>query len=541
MTLPIPEIVQEAKRKNLQIRWVDHDDCSYDQSRAIANARFSYKPSAIAYCETAESVASLFQIFANEAPKLRVRSGGHQHEGMCSADGVLLVDLSELDRIGWDPKTKQHQKLYPDLCELWIQPGAYLGDVYRKLEGCWKTLPAGGCFHVNVGGLVQGGGWGLLLRKFGLTCDNLLEAEVVLASGEKVFASKDEKPELFWAIRGGGGGNFGVVTNFKLQIYPLAETMTNFTLQWTKTHRLKLVRKWMEIQNDLPEELTTFGRIAVTSKADDPAFILGGQFYGSQKDLEDHLEPFCKIAKPISSSFRPRTGPKPEPCASRHADREMMGAASSEQPMDPAAVEASFTSLMAELIADLQPGVPRPGAEGATEPKAPTSTCSRSDGWAFQPHPHKVSSAFPKSPDDYDQLAEDLIKVVEGTQYDQAVNRYVSLHGFGGKVADMAKDETAFPYRDKDFMLQFQAWWSAPKSNEPESYVQWIENFRKSLQGVEGAFINFPDISLVADQDKDRVELLRRYYADNLPRLRRIKAKVDPHSVFSFGMSIPPS
>lgn len=538
MAMPIPKIIEEAERQKLDIRWVGPGECDYDQSRSIANSRFSHRPAAIGYCGTADSVAALFRIFEGKAPKLRIRSGGHQHEGMCSADGVLLVDLSELDRIGWDPKKKRYQKLEPQLEELWIQPGVYLGDVYRKLEGCWKVLPAGGCSHVNVGGLVQGGGWGLSLRNFGLTSDNLLEAEVVLANGEKVFASNSQNQDLFWAIRGGGGGNFGVITNFKLQIHPLADTMTSFTLRWSREHRPALVRHWMESQNELPKELTTFGRIAVTSEKEAPAFILGGQFYGSAAKLKEHLKDFYDIAKPINEQYRERTKSASE--ASGDAKAEVLGSASGEMPLGSSAVEGSLTVLLSELVADLQPGAPLLAAEGQDKREAPTSTCSRSDGWAFQPHPHKVSSAFPKnrSKSAYDRLANDLIKVVESTEHDKAVNLYVSLHGFGGKVAEIAQNATAFPYRNKDFMLQFQAWWSDPASSQSEDYVRWIEDCRKGIEeaGVEGAFINFPDASLKA---ADRVELLHYYYAGNLPKLRKIKAEVDPLDVFSFGMSIP--
>ena len=544
MAMPIPRIIEQAKRQKLRIRWVVPDDCVYDQSRKIANARFSYRPAALAYCETAESVASLFQIFKNDPPKLRIRSGGHQHEGMCSADKVLLVDLSKLARIGWDPKKKKYQELDSRLQELWVQPGVPLGVLYHKLEPFWKTLPAGGCGHVNIGGLVQGGGWGLSLRKFGLTCDNLLEVEIVLADGRKVFASETQHPDLFWAIRGGGGGNFGVITNFKLKIYPLADTMTSFRLEWGKAHRLELAQKWMEIQNTLPNELTTFGRISVLSQEKTAAFILGGQFYGSQAKLEEHLQDFFDIAEPKTPKadrYKERRRPKTKSDAAGPGNAKSPRAGDRGVPIALPAIEAPLTSLLAELVADLQPGAPLLGAPGEGV-KAPTSTCSA--GSAFQPHPHKISSAFPNPKADkdpstkYNRLAKALVDYVDGTPHDNEVNLYVSLHGFGGRVADIKKDATAFPYRHKDFLLQFQAWWSDPGSEKSEEYVKWIEGLRK-LEELEGAFINFPDISLVDDKDEQRVELLEHYYAGNLPRLRDTKSKVDPKNVFSFGMSIP--
>lgn len=550
MAMQIKDIRKAAEEKGLKIEWIERGDFNtdnpngktYEDGRKIANARFSYKPAAIAYCEDSDAVAGLFKIFKDDPPKFRVRSGGHQHEGMCSADDVLLIDLSRLRCISFRHGRK----------EAWIGPGCSLRDVYRALwddkemkQTDRRLFPGGGCSSVFAGGLVQGGGWGVWLRRYGLSCDNLLEVEIVLADGTKVQADELRRKDLFWAVRGGGGGNFGVVTKFRVRLHPYPKQMTRFRLRWAPEHRLDIARTWMRLQGKAPDtqklytpsELTTFCRLSVvpsSSSADpkqDPrsnSVIVAGMFLGSEAKLRKILQPFYDIAQPIPPSkpdAREYTPIYPSPA-------DVRGQQGSQ----------GLTSEMDELIALLQPGffLHQGSAQGVLaaeeSPWPPESTCSTKNRY-----PHKVSSAFPTGPAAYDQLAKDLIDTLEKTESDPEANLYVSLHGFGGAVADKKSSETAFPYRDKEFMLQFQAWWASPQSSKSKQYIRWIEDFRKHLKGIEGAFINFPDVSLVADPDAQRVELLEHYYAGNLPELRRIKRDVDPKNLFSFGMSIPPA
>jgi FAD/FMN-containing dehydrogenase len=130
---------------------------------------------------------------------------------MCSADGVLIVDLSEIHKITFST----------DLETVWIGAGAKLADVYEQMWAKNRILPGGGCGDVRVGGLVQAGGWGPYCRALGLTCDRLFGFRMVMASGEKIEvtdAKSDPHSDLFWAVRGGGGGNFGVITEFRFKL-----------------------------------------------------------------------------------------------------------------------------------------------------------------------------------------------------------------------------------------------------------------------------------------------------------------------------------
>lgn len=475
-------------------------DRNYNKKRKIANSRFNLRPGAIAYCEEAAHVACCIEFCRDSGTALRVRSGGHQHEGMCSGDDVLIIDLSKMNTIKYDGET----------CEkAWILPGKQLKDVYGELEKKNRIIPGGGCSSVCMGGLTQGGGWGLSARKLGLTCDNLLEAEVVLANGTIVNANDKDNSDLFWAIRGGGGGNFGVATKFLFKLHPLNGFVTTFELHWSNRHMLAITKKLMQELGGFDDGLTTFLRLSVVKKKTPDTVLLGGQFYGNKKDLLEALKPLYDVAHPAYEKYKthefhekPQKGQLPTSDVNKHF---------------------LLANIQLDLSRLLQPA----------GPKAPKDTCDA-------PYPHKVSSTFPKD-NDYEDLAEAIVKYIKSSNASDSVNIFLSLHSMGGDIKNVP-DGGPFPYRDKEFMLQFQAWWSEPSDPDTRKYIGWIENFRKKLNPyIEGSFINFPDKDLVPNPDAPdgRIKLLEYFYGKNLHRLRKIKSKYDPKNLFSFGMSIP--
>ena len=475
-------------------------DPSYNADRIIANLRFSYRPFAIAYCTSAADVVECIRLCNKYNLGFRIRSGGHQHEGMCSADGIFLIDLSAMSTIEYGAGNKT----------AWIPAGIKLKYVYTQLEALNRIIPGGGCGTVCIGGLTQGGGWGPSARKLGLTCDNILAAEIVLASGELVTATNDnEYKDLFWAIKGGGGGNFGVVTKFLFKLTSINGTLTTFSICWGKEHISAFVSKWVSIASQLDDNLTTFCRLSVVDSdtVDHPSILLGGQFYGTKADLLKILKPFYDIAEPFSQSITPVVYQEPGTAGQMN----MVG---------------QFASSNADLSSLLQHAVPN----------APKETC---DG----PHPHKISSTFPTGKQDYEALVNTIIDFLGKSKPFPAANTYLSLHGMGGQVKRVPEGDSAFPYKDKDFLLQFQAWWADAADPDTSNYMNWIESFRTTLLPyTEGSFINFPDVNLVKNYhtEQGRLELLEYYYAQNLTLLRRIKYKYDKGNLFSFGMSIPP-
>jgi FAD/FMN-containing dehydrogenase len=187
-------------------------DAGYDSARKVYNAMIDRRPRHIARCvDTADVIAAL-QFAREQNLLLAVRGGGHNGGGLGVCDDGLVIDLSGLRGVRVDPKARTAR----------VGGGCVWGDVDHATHAYGLACPSGIISTTGVGGLTLGGGIGHLSRKYGLSIDNLLEADVVLADGRVVTASADENPDLFWAIRG-GGGNFGVVTSFLFRLHPVKE------------------------------------------------------------------------------------------------------------------------------------------------------------------------------------------------------------------------------------------------------------------------------------------------------------------------------
>jgi hypothetical protein len=222
------------------------EDSNYHQARIIYNAMIDKHPAAIIKCTETEDVILAIKFARKNNMEVSVKSGGHNGAGLALVDGGLVIDLSEMKNISIDPERRTAR----------IQPGNTLGDVDKATHEHGLALPSGIIGTTGVGGLTLGGGIGYLSRKGGLTIDNLLEAEVVLANGEKVTASKDDHPDLYWAIRG-GGGNFGVVVSFKFNLIPVRNVYAGPML-WSIEHADKVMRFYDEFTRDASNDLYGF-------------------------------------------------------------------------------------------------------------------------------------------------------------------------------------------------------------------------------------------------------------------------------------------
>ncbi|KZB82132.1 FAD-binding oxidoreductase [Amycolatopsis regifaucium] len=218
-------------------------DSGYDSAKRVFNPAFDgLKPAAIAKCAKPEDVQAAVSAAARRVP-IAARSGGHSYAGYSVPDGGLMLDLGGMSSV--DVQGEQ----------VVIGAGAKLKDVYATLGGAGRCLPAGTCPSVGIAGLTLGGGIGVLARKYGLTCDHLVSARVVTADGKLRTASADSEPELFWALRGGGGGNFGVVTSFTFRTDPAPSAVTVFSLKFPAGSANDVLAAWQQWLPEAPPEL----------------------------------------------------------------------------------------------------------------------------------------------------------------------------------------------------------------------------------------------------------------------------------------------
>jgi hypothetical protein len=233
-------------RENLHGPLVERGDADYEEARKLYNAMIDKRPLMIARCVDVADVIAAVSFGRDNDLVIAVRGGGHSGPGLGSCDDGLVIDLSLMRGMRVEPTRRTIR----------VSAGCTQGDVDHAGHAFGLAVPAGIVSTTGIGGLTLGGGTGYLTRKYGLTIDNLIEADVVLADGSFVTASKTETPDLFWALRG-GGGNFGVVTSFLFEAHQVDMVYAG-PIMWDQKHARRIMQRYRDFLPGAPENLGIF-------------------------------------------------------------------------------------------------------------------------------------------------------------------------------------------------------------------------------------------------------------------------------------------
>jgi FAD/FMN-containing dehydrogenase len=292
----------QAFRSGIRGEVIRPGEEGYDEARTLWNARLERRPAAIVRCVVPEDVAASVRFARQHDIPLSVRSGGHDFAGNSVCDGGLVVDLSPMDSVEIDAGSRRAR----------VGPGARWGAFDEQAQAHGLATTGGTVSAVGVAGYFLGGGTGYLARKHGLALDNLLAAEVVLTSGERVRASGTENPDLFWALRG-GGGNFGIVTSFEVQLHELGPEIQAGQVVHPFDRAGAVLRHYRDFMASAPDEVTCYAFIMnipplpafALEHHGKPAITLVMAHAGAVEEGEATLGPLLDFGDPILKAVQP--------------------------------------------------------------------------------------------------------------------------------------------------------------------------------------------------------------------------------------------
>ncbi len=392
----------------------------YAEARAVWNGAIDRRPAVIARCLGTSDVVAALRHAREKGMTLSVRGGGHNIAGLALVDDGLVVDLSLMRGVRTDPANRTVR----------VQGGALLGDVDNDTQLHGLAIPSGVVTHTGVGGLTLGGGIGWIMRKHGLSIDNLLSADVVTADGAVVRAGEDENPDLFWAIRG-GGGNFGVVTSFEFRAAPVGPTVLAGPVYWAMEDAPDVLRFYRDFIEDAP---LAYGSIVNLRRAPTVPFLpaeLHGRLVISVAN--------CWIDDPDDG----------------------------ERFLAPL---RRFGSPLIDLVAR-KPWLAHQSMFDVTVPH----------GW----HYYWKSTDLPRLEDDLINL------IVSNSLKITSPLSYSVIFQLGGAVAAVAEDATAYSHRDAAHNININGVWQ-PGDPGAAEHTEWTRRFLDELAPFQsGVYVNF--------------------------------------------------
>jgi FAD binding domain len=271
-------------------------DAGYDPARRIWSASIDKRPGLIVRCSEAADVVRAVKFSRANNLLVAVKSGGHNVAGRALCDDGIVIDLSAMNGVS----------VNPELHTVRVQAGALLGDVDRETHPHGLAVPTGVVSKTGIAGLTLGGGTGWLVRKYGLTCDNVLSCEVVTAEGELVTANNEINADLFWGLRG-GGGNFGIVTSFLYRSHPVS-TVLGGVIAYKRDQAAAMLRYYRDFMPAAPDELTAYAGL-ISMPDGTPAAGMMVSYCGDLTEGERVLEPLRAFGSPVFDGIQPMPFP----------------------------------------------------------------------------------------------------------------------------------------------------------------------------------------------------------------------------------------
>lgn len=429
-------------------------DSQYKAYLPAANTRTQLSPALRAVCKSENAVAVMIDWVRSNGLSFAVRCGGHSYEGFSQSTDVV-IDLRGMASVSVDTSANI----------VTVGSGASLYHIYQAVAAHGLALQAGSCPTVGVSGHILGGGHGPLARSHGLTCDSLEQVTIVDSNAQIRMASATSEPDLYWACKGGGGGSFGVATEFRLRVFPLQSARV-FGVTWTLSQAAaaRLFAAWQAWAPNAPSNITSIMKVQSAGGGRLTLRCIG-QSVGSESELRTELHPLLAMNQPSSP----------------------------------------LTILSLGFI----------------------------DAVKHFAGPLDYESVYMKAKSDYvlTPLGPDAIAAMMAAT--AAVSGVALLcDGYGGKIADVAAADTAFPRRaGTQFCIQYYSSWT--RAADTAAHVANVAKVYAAMRPF------MPGASYVNYCDLDLPDYAEAYWGDNLPRLMAVKAQYDPDNLFRHAQSVP--
>jgi FAD/FMN-containing dehydrogenase len=460
-----PQPDWEALAARLRGRLLRPGDTGYVVTSSPYNKRYAdIRPGGVALCADAADVRTALRWAQHYDVPFAARSGGHSYAGYCASRG-LVISVARMNSV----------RVHAAAQTITLGAGARNRDLYAGLAGTGLAAPSGRCPTVGISGLLLGGGFGFSSRHLGLTCDQLLETEVVTAAGHVLRVSPRSHPDLFWACQGGGGGNFGINTRFVLRATRVG-TVSVYRLKWSWRHAAAALAALQDLMAAAPGTLScrfgleVHGGGPVTGGAPQRGVSALGLYFGPSHELADLLAPVLSAAFPVEQVLEELSYVAAQKFLAHSAPSDRFASRSRflDEPLPPAGIETAVRWI------ERWPGSANPGGAGLT------------------------------------------------------------FFTWSGKINEVDPAATAFTHRRAAFLTDLETSWTArDRPRVVAAGLEWLNSGYAELApfGSRQAYQNFIDPEL-----KD---WKAAYYGQNLPRLRRVKHHYDPGDVFRSAQAIP--